>query len=133
MEKKYTDRAGNKITAAQFITELILIRRAHKDKKILPIEFWKIDSYKKWYQINIIYITRFLKQYNPDDVIRVLVRENSVYSIRHPKLKKWIVEEQKNREEFETMTKNTYDVVTNPIVPKKQISKLITDLRALDG
>ncbi len=132
MEKKYTDRAGNKITAAQFITELLLIRRANKEKKILPIEFWKIDNYKKWYQINIIHISRFLKSYNPDDVIRVLLREPYVLSLRHPKMKKWIVEERKNREEFEQIT-TVYEIVDNPIIPKPKLSKLITDLRALDG
>lgn len=132
MEKKYTDRAGNQITAAQFITELLLIRRANKEKKILPIEFWKIDHYKKWYQINIIHISRFIKNYNPDDVIRVLLREPFIFSVRHPKLKKWILEEQKNREQFEAMT-TSYEIVDTPVLPKPQLSKLITDLRALDG
>ena len=39
---RYSD--GKKVTAAQYITELICEKRAVKDKKELPNNFWKLPQ-----------------------------------------------------------------------------------------
>lgn len=85
---KYKSRfGGSEITASQFIAELLVARKALKQKIILPDNFWKNFDYQEWK-------AEFLKQkrkvdafiragYSPEAILDTLKQKRfeSIYSL----------------------------------------------------
>lgn len=79
---------GKKITAAQYITELVCKNKANFLKVNLPTKFWDYPEWAQFYKTQIYMAGRFLKYYCADAVIKV-VKEKNIWSL----YAKWIVEE----------------------------------------
>ena len=95
---RYSD--GKKVTAAQYITELIYEKRAVKDKKELPNNFWKLPQWAKIYKSQIFAAYGLLKIYDEVAIIKALKSKKSfnIYSLRAPHLDDIIKEEQRQLE-----------------------------------
>lgn len=132
---KYPSRyAPNKwITPAQYITELICEKKAQKDKKDLPIEFWKLPEWRKFFQQQVLAANGLLKIYDVKAIIRALNNKNawSIYSLRAPHLDDLIKAEQRlleiEQEKMKDSSVERQSVVSKPreqIVKKNTLSKL---------
>lgn len=98
MSNKYQSRySDSQVTAAQFITELICEKKALKQKKDLPQQFWKIDEWKAYYRQQILAANALLKMYDEIAIIKALKSERSygVFSLRAPQLDTIIEVEQR--------------------------------------
>lgn len=84
------------VTAAQYITELICEKKAKQDKKELPLKFWDLPEWNKYYRQQIVAANQLLKQYKEKAVIAALKNPKSfyTYSLRAPFLKKLIEQEE---------------------------------------
>ena len=104
---RYSD--GKKVTAAQYIAELICEKRAFKDKKELPNNFWNLPQWKKIYKSQIFASYGLLKIYDELAVIRALKSKKSfkIYSLRAPHLDDIIKEEQRQIELDKNKLKET--------------------------
>lgn len=131
MTKKYKNKAGSLVTAAQYITELLIIREAEIRRTILPHRFWLLPDYTKKYQIKIIHVNRFLKSYDPDDVVMALMSNEGkkVYGLKCPFLPRLIQEQQVIRKKQNVSTE--YDI-TEDISTRKNTFNKQTNLRNLD-
>lgn len=95
MSKKRTDKSRYPsrysprgfVTAAQYITELICERKAAREKKELPIKFWDLKEWNKFYRYQIMLANKMLKEYKEVAIIRALrddYRCKNTYSLRSP-------------------------------------------------
>lgn len=96
-QKWASPSTGEECTAAQYIAELLVTRRARKEKKHLPYKFWNLPEWKKKFKLEIIGITPLLRMYDELAVIKALESQKgkNIYSIRCPWLDELIEEEQK--------------------------------------
>lgn len=92
---KYKSEYNDECTAAQYITELIIINFAQKDKKILPQKFWLHEDWKKLYRSEIIFANSLLKIYPEQAIINALKRDDTKWmtSLRIKKWSEYIKEE----------------------------------------
>lgn len=103
--------AGNYVTAAQYITELICEKLAKKQKKVLIQQFWKNSDWSKFYKQQILAAYGLLKLYPEKAIIAALKAKASwnVYSLRAPHLDKMIRAEQ-SALELELKSKDVIEV-----------------------
>lgn len=107
MAKKRTDKnkypsrysPNGWVHAAQYITELICEKKAKTQKKDLPIKFWELNEWLKFYKYQISLANKLIKEYGEHVVISALndKRMWKCYSLRSPFLKN-VIEEYKNKE-----------------------------------
>lgn len=121
-----------KVHAAQYITEVICENKAKKEKKELPIKFWTLPDWQKFYRYQIMLANQLLAKY-PEDCIISAIKDKRcwwVYSLRTKFLIGIIEEFQKNKEiqqqvkknvEYNFEEKKTFDSNNNK---KSIISKL---------
>jgi len=136
MEAKYTNKAGSKVTAAQYISEILIIREADNRKVILPHRFWMLDEYKKKYQIKIIQVSKYLKTYNPDDVVMALISDEGkrIYSIKYPGLESLIKKQEKVRSDWKKKPIKEYTISEGEHRGSHKNKKdILSKLRELDG
>ena len=57
------------VSASQYITELICEKKARTDKKELPIKFWEIKEWCKYYKYQITLANKLIKSHGEDVVI----------------------------------------------------------------
>lgn len=145
MPKKQTKKSRYKsryspqgwVHAGQYITELICEKKAKVDKKELPLRFWKLDEWNKFYRYQIMLANRLVKKYNEHAIVSALLdnRTWKTYSLRSPFLIRIIEEYEEKIElakkiskqvEYDFTPKKTYDSANN----KKSI---ISKLKELDG
>jgi len=89
------------VHAAQYITELICEKKAKTEKKELPLKFWELKEWLKFYRYQITLANKLIKEYGEHVVISALndKRMWKCYSLRSPFLKN-VMEEYKNKQEI---------------------------------
>ena len=102
-KSKYPSRYSPQgwVHAAQYVTELICEKKAQTEKKELPLKFWELKEWLKFYRYQITLANKLIKEYGEHSVISAL-RDNrtwKTYSLRSPFLEK-IIKEYKNKEEI---------------------------------
>lgn len=91
---------NEEITEGQYLAEIICERRAKDCGRDLPIKFWKLPEWSKYYKYQLIVAYGLLKTYKIDIIIKALndKRTKTVFSLNNKFLVNVIKEyEQKNR------------------------------------
>lgn len=93
---KYSN--GKKVSAAQYIVELICENKAKINKEDLHYRFWISKKWSTFYKNQIATAHKLVKQYDPIAIIRALKDPRSIktYSLRSPFLMAIIKEYAKN-------------------------------------
>lgn len=122
--------SGKQCQAPQYFAEVMCMRKASKEKKHLPNNFWNSPLWMQHYRGQIVAAQNLLKYFSPELIIKALETKdcNWTYSLRYagiiPAIKKLQAEEkiQKAKEEriLEVDVNNT---LVKPIVPKKKTIK----------
>jgi hypothetical protein len=81
------------VTAAQYICEFVCENAARKQKKDLPIKFWEIPYWGKYFRAEIKTINDLLTTYPEYLIIRVLRENPKIISLRPPWVKDIIEQE----------------------------------------
>ena len=126
---------GGWVSAPQYITEFVCEKKAQADRKELPIKFWEIDEWKKYFRYQITIANQLLKDFSEEAVMAAL-RDNrcwKTYSLRSPFLQGIIKEKQASVKERPTDI--SYDVSEKEVLSYKKNTKktIISKLRDLDG
>lgn len=134
MRKKYPSRysPNGKVHAAQYITELICEKKAVKDKKELPIKFWKLTEWNRYYRYQIMLANVLLKKYSAKAIIAALMDKKSrnVYSLRSPFLEK-LIKEYEHKQPMEKSPQ--YDIKTPSKFKRAESNKsIISKLKDLE-
>lgn len=69
-DSKYTDR---KVTAGQYVAELMCERKAKKEKVKLQEKFWEQKEWKQFFLFQLRLANSLLKQYNETTLIQALM------------------------------------------------------------
>ncbi len=87
---------GGWITASQYIVEVLCEIKARAEGKDLPIHFYELDEWGKFYRQQIPTAHQLLKYYSANAIVRVLKapRNKNTYSLRAP----WLVEQFKTEQ-----------------------------------
>lgn len=87
---------GKFVSAAQYITEFICEAKARKEQTSLPIRFWELPDWKKYYQFQVTICNRLLKQFKAAAILAALKNPKAkyIYSLQAPFLKNLIKMEQ---------------------------------------
>jgi hypothetical protein len=125
MKKYESIYSEGKVSAAQYIAELVCFNRAAKLNIELPIYFWNAPQWKKFYTLQLIKANQLLKNFEESYIIK-FIRQQRIWSLAPT----WIVQALEKfvpdnlNEEFQTV-----EVVENPTFQRiKQ-----TDMDFLDG
>ena len=125
---KYSN--GKKVSAAQYITELICENKAKQEKRDLHFRFWTNKEWSSYYRNQIATANKLVKQYDEQAIIRALKNKKAekIYSLRAPHLVSIIeYEEELLNQENKTLSKE-YDRSNNKkhrhSIQKTLISKL---------
>jgi hypothetical protein len=90
MKNSYPSRYSNgkKVSAAQYITELICENKAKIDKEDLYYKFWLTKKWDRYYRNQISSANKLVKKYDPSAIISALKdkRAARIYSLRAPHL-----------------------------------------------
>ena len=91
---KYSN--GKKVSAAQYITEIICEHKAIKDKEDIHYKFWSTKKWSSFYRSQIGSANKLLTEYTDKAIIRALNTNEGkkIFSLRAPHLKDIIVREQ---------------------------------------
>ena len=115
---KYPSRYSNdkKVTAAQYLAELMCERQAEKNKKELPKQFWNLPHWSKKFKSQLFAAYGLLKLYDEVAIIKAVKSKEAkrIYSLRAPILDDIIKEQQRILEldkikakDIEVIRKNT--------------------------
>ena len=95
-KSKYPSRYSPQgfVHAGQYVTELICEKKAKVEGKDLPIKFWELPEWLKYYKYQIMLANKLIKEFGEHSVIAALhdKRMWKTYSLRSPFLKDIIVE-----------------------------------------
>lgn len=91
---KYSN--GKKVSAAQYITEMICEKKAKKDKVDIHYRFWLNKEWSSFYRNQIASANKLLSKYDDMAIIKALSspKMSNIYSLRYPNLESIIKEEQ---------------------------------------
>lgn len=91
---KYSN--GKRVSAAQYITEIICEKKARMDKKDLHYRFWLSPEWERFYKNQIASAYKLLKQFSDIAIVRGLnnPKASKIYSLRAPHLLPIIEQEQ---------------------------------------
>ena len=125
------------VSPYQYITELICEKKAHQDRKELPIKFWEIKEWKSFYRYQITLATSLVKKYGAEAVIAALNdrRCYKTYSLSAPFLKPIIEEHYKKREEEKAAREETpsYDCDSKDVFSSNNKKRsILSDLEDLE-
>lgn len=84
--KKIISRfTGHETTPSHFLVEIAMMRKAIKDKKTLPQNFWNSPLYKNEYKLQIVKASNLLKYFSLEDIIRGLESKDGswIYSLSY--------------------------------------------------
>lgn len=76
-ESIYSDR---KVSAAQYIAELVCLNRANKLGIDLPIYFWNSPQWKQFYTLQLIHANKLLKEFDEASIIK-FARQKKIWSL----------------------------------------------------
>ena len=122
------------VSAPQYITEFVCEKKARKDNKELPIKFWVISEWRKYFRYQITLANKLLKDF-PEEAIIAALKDNrcwKTYSLRSPFLHSIIKEKEALIQERESVD---YNVVESKEVKHKTNNNkksIISKLRELD-
>lgn len=142
MTSKRTDKSnypsryspGGWVSAPQYITEFVCEKKAQADRKELPIKFWEIDEWKKYFRYQITIANQLLKDFSEEAVIAAL-RDNrcwKTYSLRSPFLQGIIKEKQASIKERPTDTNYGVSEKEVPSYKKNTKKTIVSKLKDLD-
>ena len=102
------------VSAPQYITEFVCEKKAQKENKELPIKFWEISEWRKYFRYQITIANKLLKDFPEEAIIAALKDRRcwKTYSLRSPFLQSIIKEKEaliKDREatEYEIVEKES--------------------------
>ncbi len=124
---------GGWVTGAQYVIELVCEQKAKVEHKDLPVQFWKLDEWSKFFVSQTRACHKLLKTYDEKAIIKT-VKQKRVRNL----MPKWVVgvvaKEQKEldakRELAEKMKERPKEQERIIGVPKRRIQRLGTS--ALD-
>ena len=142
--KKIVSRfSGHETSPAHFLVEIAMMRKAAKDKKTLPQNFWNSPLCKNEYKLQIVKASNLLKYFSLEDIVRGLESKDGswIYSLSYNGLIDIIKKHQSlNKIEIKQVEKSNAVILDiNPdnanIAPKSAPPKksTINKLRELDG
>lgn len=110
-------------TAAQLIAEIMVTRKATKNRISLPYKFWNLPEYKKEFKQHIIAANAFLKLYTPQAILSALKRKDAQwqYTLRAGGLPDIIDEEQRRINNEEKLIKESVETKTENPAEFRQI------------
>lgn len=130
MAKEYSDKSRYPsryspkgwVTAAQYICELICEVKARKEKKSLPVKFWDLKDWSKFYRWQIKIANELLVDFPPESLIKALKDPKCfyVYSLNAPQVRKIAekykaeIESRQNAIDEKLPTYDNTDIVTTP-------------------
>lgn len=125
---------GGWVTPAQYISEIVCENKAAASGISLPIKFWELDEWSKYYRGQIPSANKLLKKYRAESIVKALRtwKGKKIHSLRAP----WLVDLIKEEEKVADQTKS--DVILEKVVenPTRRQEKpkggLLDKLRALD-
>ena len=102
MSKEQTDKSrypsryspSQFVTASQYIIELACEQLAVKDKKELPIQFWKLPQWKTLYLGQVRAVNLLLKKYSEKAIINI-VKSRRINNLRPKWVEELIAQEQR--------------------------------------
>ena len=100
-KSKYHSRyAESYVSAAQYITEIICERKSAMSKQDLPVRFWQLKEWQKYFRFQIKTANALLKKYHEKAVVKALLdpRGERIGSLNNPNLIPLIEEFQKQVE-----------------------------------
>lgn len=122
---------GDFVTAAQYITEILVTRQAHKENKSLKYKFWEDEPWRSLFVRRITEVNRVLKQYNVIPVVRAITKLKWCYGLNAPAMKTEIAlqqkiyeQEEKNRESVKIEVTDTTSVPTIIKTNKSLVDRL---------
>lgn len=136
MESMISKFNGRQCRAAIYFAEIMCMRKAKKEKKFLPANFWNIPTWSEHYKQQVVAASNLLKYFSPDLINKAIETKecNWTYSLRYqgilPAIKRLeaeykIVEKAKEKvvviDETNTTAKPT-------VQPKKTARSLLEDL-----
>lgn len=141
MSGKYKSRYApdTDITAAQYITEFICENKARKDGKDLPLHFWQIPVWAKFFKLQILGANGLLKIYDAEAIVLALKtpQGRSIFSLRAPWLDQIIKEQQAilDARKVKLAEAKPVERASTTSVPRQNKPKanIISRLKDLDG
>ena len=127
------------ITPAQYITEFICENKARKDGKDLPIKFWDIPVWNKFFRMQIIVANGLLKLYEAEAIVRALKTQQGrgIFSLRAPHLDQLIKDQQSIIEIAKLKLEEAVPLervsTTSQPRPAQVKNNIISKLKELDG
>jgi hypothetical protein len=105
---KYSN--GKKVSAAQYITEIICEHYAKKEKYDLHYRFWTTNKWSLYYRNQIATANQLIKKYEDTVIVRALNSDEAknIYSLRAPHLKDII-------EKYQSIVASENKVLKTPI------------------
>ncbi len=94
-KSKYESRYSESfVSGLQYITELICEKKARTEGKDLPIRFWQLEDWAKFFKSQVNTSSKLIKKYGEKAIIAALMdnRSYKTYSLRSPWLEKLIIE-----------------------------------------
>ena len=90
---------GGFVTAAQWIVEYVCEKKARREKKELPTQFWKIKEWAAFYKSQIHTANQLIKKWGEAVVIAAVRNKQSdwMYSLRAPGFEQILLIEKKNK------------------------------------
>ena len=84
------------VSAPQYITEFVCEKKARTENKELPIKFWEIKEWRKYFRYQITLANKLLKDF-PEEAVIAALKDNrcwKTYSLRSPFLQGIIKEKE---------------------------------------
>ncbi len=126
------------IPADKFIAEMMCVRIAFKQKKILSEKFWNQPVWKREFQHQIIAVNALLKVYSPTAILAALKCKPYIYNLRAPWFIPVITEEEIKLQAKNEKLEEAIHIEQTPTTekPRQNFSPnktIISKLRNLDG
>jgi hypothetical protein len=127
------------VTASQYIIELICEKKAATNDVTLPIRFWRLPEWAKFFKFQSLSVNAFLKTFDERAIIRALKRSGKMWSLRTQYVKRLIKEEAaliilEDKKKLEAASKqsppnrNTVENIVRPLRKGRSTMSLLQDL-----
>jgi hypothetical protein len=123
------------VSAPQYIVEFVCEKKAKKEGKDLPTQFWQLPEWNKFYRSQIHTANSLVKKHGAEAVIAALKNPKGfwMYSLRAPGFEGMILEERRNailKEKMREAEGKTSDIPNVDInaKPQERRKKTLGDL-----
>lgn len=122
-----------KVTAAQYIVELVCENSQKKKGQELPIYFWKQDKWKEMFKFQSFRVNQLLKKYHESSILEI-VKSKGIYNL-YPKWIELEISKINDRVLYEQQQKNkTQEEIDRSAKNSKGKKKSIDNIwEKLDG